>query len=428
MSGLIHRLRSKSWSTFDRQVWLLFAGTIINTIGGTMVMPFISIYMYTQMNISMTMVGLAFFIGMALGAVASYVGGSVCDRYGRKSVFIAGLTMQVASLLLISVAIDAKVSYWPLVAVLAIGQIVDGLYRPVPDIMIADLVEPGRRIGAYGLIRVGGNIGAVIGPVMGGALALVAMSYSSMFYIAALTTFIFLLVVIFRLKDTKPTGTCSTVRLREISKIAGDRPFLLFCLFIMLLIIPYSQMYALLSVYSAAYLGMNTLEVGGIFAVSGIMVALFQFPITMVIGRYRMTSMLALAALVFAFGFALVAVSSTLAMMYICMIIITIAEMIWVPSDSTLKANLAPMDRRGQYFGFAGLVSASGYALGPLIGGVLKDSLNSNVPFMWIVIGAIFLVSMAGFLLLSRMIPRETNNDRKVSYGMPAAGNTGKTV
>jgi MFS family permease len=172
-----------------------------------------------------------------------------------------------------------------------------------------------------------------------------------------------------------------------------------------------------MSVYSSAYLGMNTLEVGGIFAVSGIMVALFQFPITMVIGRYRMTSMLALAALVFAAGFSLVAVSSTLAMMYLCMVIITIAEMIWVPSDSTLRANLAPKDRRGQYFGFAGLASAMGYAIGPLFGGVLKDSLDSNVPFMWIVIGAVFMVSMAGFLLLSRLVPRDTNNERKVSRG-----------
>ena len=243
-----------------------------------MVMPFMSIYMYTQMGIPMTMVGLAFFIGTVMGAVASYVGGTVCDRYGRKKVFIAGLTMQVVSLLLISMAIDSKASYWPLVAVLAIGQIIDGLYRPVPDIMIADLVEPGRRIGAYGLIRVGGNIGAVIGPVMGGALALVAMSYSSMFYIAALTTFIFLLVVIFKLQGHEAVGNLQYGQAREIGKIAGDRPFLLFCLFIMLLIIPYSQMYVLMSVYSSAYLGMNTLEVGGIFAVSGIMVALFHIP------------------------------------------------------------------------------------------------------------------------------------------------------
>ncbi|OPY26615.1 MAG: multidrug resistance protein MdtH [Methanocella sp. PtaU1.Bin125] len=424
MSRLIQRLRNKKWSIYDRQVWILFAGTIINTVGGTMVMPFMSIYMYTQMDVSMTMVGLAFFIGTVMGAVASCVGGMVCDRFGRKSIFIAGLTMQVAALLLISVAIDAKVSYWPMVAVLAIGQIIDGLYRPVPDIMIADVVEPGRRIGAYGLIRVGGNIGAVIGPVLGGALALVAMSYSSMFYIAALTTLVFLLVVIYWLRDTKPSDTCNTVRLKEIARIAGDRPFLLVCLIIMLLIIPYSQMYALMSVYCNAYLGMNTLEVGGIFAVSGIMVAIFQFPITMLIGRYRMTSMLALASLVFALGFGLVAVSATLAMMYLCMVIITIAEMIWVPSDSTLKANLAPADRRGQYFGFAGLVSATGYAIGPLFGGVLKDTLNSNVPFMWVAIGAIFLVSMAGFLLLTRMIPAATNNDRRTGgrSGL-AAGN-----
>jgi MFS family permease len=53
--------------------------------------------------------------------------------------------------------------------------------------MVADVVEPGRRVEAYGLIRIGANLGWVIGPVAGGMLLLV-MPFSWIFYLAAITT------------------------------------------------------------------------------------------------------------------------------------------------------------------------------------------------------------------------------------------------
>jgi MFS family permease len=412
MSNWLSKQSGTGWSGYDRQVWLLFIGTIINVTGMNMVMPFLSIYMYDRMGVSMTMIGLALFIGTALSAVASYAGGALCDRAGRKPMFMAGLVLQVIAFLLISLAIDAGFSYWPMVAVLSIAFVIDGLYRPVPDIMIADMVSPGQRIGAYGLIRVGFNIGAVVGPVLGGALALFSTSYSAMFYVAAFTTLVFLAMVVTMLKDTKPTGSNDTVRLKDMLTIAGDRPFLAFCLLMALLIIPYSQMYSLLSVYSSAYLGFNTLEVGGIFAVSGLMVILFQFPITFAIGRFRMTSALAFGAVVFAAGFGALAISGSLAMVYFCMVVITVAEMVWVPAGATLQANMAPEALRGRYFGFAGLVGSLGYAIGPMFGGLLKDGMSGHEPLMWLVIGATFLISAAGFPALGRILPRAADSPK----------------
>ena len=37
--------------------------------------------------------------------------------------------------------------------------------------------------------------------------------------------------------------------------------------------------------------------------------------------------------------------------------------------------------------------------------------------FMWIVVGVVFTVSMAGFLMLSRLVPQDTNNERKETAG-----------
>lgn len=406
---MIDRIRNFKMPSYGSQVWILFAGTIVATIGSNMVMPFLSIYMYGQMNVSMTMIGLAFFISTVTGAIASFVGGSFADKIGRKPLLIGGLILQVVAYILIGAALSLNAAYWILVAVLSVAFFIDGLYRPIPEIMIADIIEPERRVEVYGLIRVGFNLGVVVGPVLGGILALVYMSYSSMFIIAAVGTAGYLILALLMLKDTKPKEAAEALRLTDIIDVAMDKPFLMFALLNCLLIIPYSQMYTLLSVYSSAYLGFNTVEIGGIFAISGLMVAMFQFPISAVIKRYRMTSMLALCSVIFAIGFGMIWGITGVVMVYVSMAIITIAEMLWAPASSALQANMSPESRRGRYFGFGNLTGALGFAIGPLFGGLLKDGMGENVPAMWLVIAGMFIISMAGFLLLGKVIPRTAN-------------------
>jgi MFS family permease len=74
---------------------------------------------------------------------------------------------------------------------------------------------------------------------------------------------------------------------------------------------------------------------------------------------------------------------------------------------------MAPESRRGRYFGFGNLAGSIGFAIGPLFGGVLKDSMGENVPAMWLVIASVFIISMAGFILLGKIVPRKANQPSK---------------
>jgi len=274
--------------------------------------------------------------------------------------------------------------------------------------MVADVVEPGQRVEAYGLLRIGSNLGWVVGPVLGGAFLMVT-SYGNLFLITALTTFAYLGIAIFILRDTKPKTKPERFSFGDIAVVAGDRQFLMFCLIMLFMTIPYQQMYTLFSVYSSSYVGLSDFYIGVLFALSGLMVALFQYPLSARVGRHRMTSMLALAAAVFALGFGMLSLSAAFFLPFICMAVITFAEMIWAPASSTMQANLSPEAMRGRYFGFSGLTGNVGWAVGPLFGGVLKDSMNNNVPALWIVIGAMFIVCAAAFLGLRRLIPEKVD-------------------
>lgn len=398
----------KGMSGFDHQIWTLFWAEIINVMGTSIIRTFLAIFMYEQMGMSMTDVGIAFFITSLVGAVAAYIGGSIADIYGRKRLLVTGLALQVLVYLFISYVTGIHVSYIIFVIVLALSSLVGDMYRSVPDVMVADIVEPGRRVEAYGLLRIGANLGWVVGPVLGGLL-LTAIPFSWVFLITAITTFLYLLIAIFLLRDTMPSAKVEKFRLDDIKIILADRPFVLYTLIAGFMIIPYQQMYTLLSVYSSSYVGLNDFWIGILFAESGIMVAVFQYFISLRVKKFRLTTALGFCTIVFAAGFCLLAVSTAFIMPFICMAIVTIAEMIWSPAGSTLQANLAPENSRGRYFGFNALFGSLGMAIGPLFGGVLKDSVNDNVPSMWIAVAGMFLFCGVCYLLLGRFVPERVN-------------------
>ncbi len=404
-------------SRFDRQVWALFGASIIAVLGSSLVMTFMSIYMYENLGMSMTQVGVADFITTIVGAGSAYAGGALCDIYGRKKLLITGLSLQVFSYVLISLSIEARLSIPLFIAALTFNSFNGGLYKTISDVMIADVVEPGMLVEAYGLTRIGSNLGWVAGPIIGGAFFLIT-SYANLFYITALTTFTYLLIAIFILRDTRPKVITERFRLKDIITVAQDRPFLMFCLLSLFMTIPYQQMYTLFSVYSSAYVGLSQFWIGVLFAISGLMVATLQYYISIRVSRHRMTSMIALGALIFALGFGMLSLSTAIFMPFIAIAVMTLAEMIWSPASSTLQAKMSPESMRGRYFGFNGLTGNIGWAIGPLFGGILKDSMNNNVPFMWTVIGAMFLLCMVGFMLLNKIIPEKANGVKNIRIAL----------
>jgi MFS family permease len=216
---------------------MLFMAEIINVLGTSMIRTFLAIYMYNEMHISMAGVGLALFVSSLSGAVAAYAGGSIYDAFGRKKILVCGLLLQVIAYLLISISIDTSVPFLVFVAVLSFSALVQGLYQSVPDVMVADVVEPGRRVGAYGLLRIGANLGWVIGPVLGGIM-LAFTPFTWVFYLAAVTTSIYLLIAFYELRETRSTIKSEKLRLDDIKYIVKDKPFMTYALIAGFMIIP----------------------------------------------------------------------------------------------------------------------------------------------------------------------------------------------
>jgi MFS family permease len=79
-------------------------------------------------------------------------------------------------------------------------------------------------------------------------------------------------------------------------------------------------------------------------------------------------------------------------------VIITIGEMIVVPTSQALAANFAPEEMRGRYMAVFGLSWALPATIGPGAAGYIIDNFNPNL--LWYLGGALCAVSVLAYYAL----------------------------
>jgi MFS family permease len=83
-------------------------------------------------------------------------------------------------------------------------------------------------------------------------------------------------------------------------------------------------------------------------------------------------------------------------------VIITIGEMVIMPTASALATNFAPEDMRGRYMAVFGLSWALPATVGPSLAGLILDNYNPNL--LWYVGAGICAVAVLSFYGLHRIL------------------------
>jgi MFS family permease len=123
---------------FPRQFWVLFGGTLVNSIGSGMVFPFLTLYLHQRLSLSMTMVGFALSLWSASSLVGQLAGGSLTDQWGRKWLILISLFFSALLLPIFGLA-DA---FLPAAVIAMLMGLFGAMYQPARDAMVADLIGP----------------------------------------------------------------------------------------------------------------------------------------------------------------------------------------------------------------------------------------------------------------------------------------------
>jgi MFS family permease len=109
---------------------------------------------------------------------------------------------------------------------------------------------------------------------------------------------------------------------------------------------------------------------------------------------------------------------SVYALFILAAVVITIGEMIVVPTSQTLAANFAPVDMRGRYMAVFGLSWAVPSTIGPGLAGLILDNFNPNL--LWYVGGALCIISALGYYVLHLRLGRQKRFKVATDEKLPA--------
>lgn len=384
--------------SFPAQFWLLFSGMLISAIGASMIWPFLMIYISERLDSPLTLNASLVSLNAIAGLVSSLIAGPMIDRLGRKRVMVVSLLTNALGFVLLSRA-QSLVAF----ALLMVMQGASNpLYRVGADAMIADLIPEGKRIDAYSRMRLSNNLGVAIGPAMGGFLA--SVSYTLAFYGAAMGLFLYGVFVAFGARETLPKfsppfynpTTAAAGRWGGYQTVLEDRRFLRFALTLVLPQISAAILWVLLGVYTKTHFGIAEKLYGWIPVTNASMVVLLQLAVTAVSRRYDPLLALSVGSLLYGLGVGSVAIGQGFWWFWLSMVIVTLGEMVLVPTSSTYVANLAPPDMRGRYMSLYNLTWVVASGIGPVAGGFLNDMLGPLA--IWIGGGMAGVVAAGLFL------------------------------
>ena len=382
-----------------RSVWLLALTTLINR-SGTMVLPFLIIYMTRKIGVSIGMAGLVLsFYGAGALLTAPFVG-RLSDKFGSLKIMKFSLIATGFLLILYSFITN----FIAILGVTLIWSVISEAFRPANLSLISDETDTAQRKTAFALNRLAINLGMSIGPVIGGFL--VAVNFSLLFYVNGTSS---ILAGIFLIASNVKTKK-SVIHINNDSKklysknksgsIFKDKTFLLFMLALIPVELVFFQFLGALPLYIIQSLKIPASTFGILMAINTVLIIIVEVPLNNAMSNWDDSKSLALGALLCAIGYGAMIISENLLFIAFTIVIWTFGEMIFFPSSASYTAILSPENRRGEYMGYFQMTFSFSLMIGPWIGSMALDHFGHII--LWSCAFILGLLSTILFLKLNK--------------------------
>jgi predicted MFS family arabinose efflux permease len=355
----------RSLRGLPRDLWVLSAASLINR-AGTMVLPFLVLYLTTEHGWSAPRAGLALAVYGAGSILAAPIAGRLSDRIGPLPIMRWSLV--AAGILLI--VFPFVTGFAAILAVTLVWAVATESFRPANLALIADIVTPEQRKPAYALTRLAINLGMSVGPAMAGFIA--TKSFTMIFFIDGVTTLVAALVLfLLPIRDVRHPGQAQSAgALAQVRRllVLDDRPFLVFLGALFLTGVVFFQHEGALPLFLVNDLGLSTAFYGLLFTINTVMIVFMEVPLNAATSHWPHRRALAIGSFLFAAGSGAFVFATGPAAIIAGMVIWTFGEMMLFPQASAYVADIAPPHRRGEYMGAYSLSFSLAFAFAPWAG------------------------------------------------------------
>jgi MFS family permease len=379
--------------------WVLMTGTFIDRLGTNLIMPFLAIYVVQRFDARITQVGLIYTIFAVSSGVGNFLAGALADRFGRRFTLILGLVCAATA----RIALGLANNFSELYIAAAFAGLFGAIGWPAQLAMTADLLGRQKRANGFGIQRVVINSTFALGPLAGGFIG-PRIGYLPLFVLDALTSFFVALMVFSKLPETQPTKEDNIRDENFAQTLAGyrrvlqDGTFVAFILISILTVTAYMQMSTTLSVFLIKFQHMSESFFGALVMLNALMVVFLQFSISRWASKRPLLLIMMGGTAFYLVGFGSYGLPPSMALFIFAMILITLGEMLVIPTSQAMTALLAPPDMRGRYVATERLNWIVAQSLGPLAAAAIMDRFDPR--WVWAGCSIICAISIVSFYSL----------------------------
>jgi MFS family permease len=361
-----------------------------------MVLPFLALYLTTQLHEDAANAGLIItFYGIGALVTAPLMG-KLSDKVG--SLTVMKISLLCSGILLIFYPLIEGFAL--LLAATLIWSVINEAFRPAVMSLISHIAPPEKRRTAFAMNRLVINLGMSIGPVAAGFLA--QINFPIIFYIDAATAIaaaIFLTVYPPHHKIDMEKIEKEFMHLQPHKGIVlKDIRFMFFLLALTPASMVIFQHLGALPLYLVKDLHYQTSVFGMLTAVNTVLIIFVEVPLNNAMTNWPEKKSLALGAMLIGVGFGATAFMSSIIPLIITIVIWTFGEMILFPASSTFAAEISPPNRRGEYMGYFQMSFGLALTLGPWLGTLVYDNYGGKE--VWLAAFIVGTISAAALLLI----------------------------
>lgn len=390
-------------STFkglSKEVWWLALITLINR-AGTMVIPFLSLYLTKSLSFTKGDVGWimsCFGLGSVVG---SWLGGKLTDKIGfykvmRTSLFLTGLLF---------IALQFLTTFTGFCIGIFLVMVVADTFRPAMFVALSSYSKPENKTRSVTLIRLAINLGFSAGPAVGG-LIITYMSYKGLFWVDGITCVLatFLLMNVLHPKKAKTTDE---IKVENPVSVFSDKAFWVFFVSMFTFGFVFLQYFSTMPLYYKEGHHLSELEIGLLMGMNGFIIFALEMPLIKWLedSKYTKEFLIFAGLLLTGLSFLVLTLTSWIGVLIIGMLLMTVGEMIAFPFSNAFVIDRAKKGKQGEYMAYYSIAFSASHIFGHNIGMQLVNRVGFDAT--WNIMTLFSVVGLCSLLFLIKLVKKE---------------------
>ena len=386
-----------SFKGLSREVWWLALITLINR-AGTMVIPFLSLYLTQDLGFTLENVGLIMtFFGLG-SLVGAWLGGKLTDVIGYYKVMLVSLI--VSGFLFIGLQFLEHL--WSICTGIFILMIFADAFRPAAFVALSAYSKPENKTRTVTLIRLAINLGFSVGPALGGVI-ISFMTYDGLFWVDGITCVLAALLLLVVL-NPKKVKIWDEVKNTAPKSAYTDLSYLLFISAMILFGFAFVQYFSTIPIYYNDIHHLTELQIGLLLAMNGFLIFAFEMPLI----KFMETKSWSVIGNV-VFGFFLVGLSffvlnlfSWSGVLVLGMLFMTLGEMIAFPFSNAFAMERAKRGNQGEYMALYSIAFSISHVFAHNTG--MRSIAKLGYDVTWYITSSLITVGILLLYILKRQI------------------------